>query len=285
METPPGPVAMETPPATSSLPGAGREGGGGGGAPKGRRRGRHALLALIGEVGSEAERQALRGTLERGKPARARAEPVQHPGERSGLDRVAQQQQEPRQPWTPFPGPCLASEGAPWTPPSPERLPPQSPAAAGREARLLARQPRGEAEVLRWGAAPSRPAALGFWGLVRSDLGLPASACARTATCRLPAAGIQEASRRRISSVPPGLAGAGPQAEGAACRGSAGRRRERSPPLQNGQEILQTSPPSCRLKQSLTCQDGRMLLNLALAGKAKQNGRTLDSSRKTRSGA
>nr|XP_027322227.2 microtubule-associated protein 1A isoform X1 [Anas platyrhynchos] len=54
METTAGPVAMET--AAPWLPGG----------PRGREARRHALLAVIGEVGTEPERGALRGALERG---------------------------------------------------------------------------------------------------------------------------------------------------------------------------------------------------------------------------
>lgn len=57
METVAGPVAMET--AAPWLPG-------------GRRREprRHALLVVIGEIGTEPERGALRGALERGEQCR-----------------------------------------------------------------------------------------------------------------------------------------------------------------------------------------------------------------------
>ncbi|XP_031443861.1 electromotor neuron-associated protein 1-like [Phasianus colchicus] len=54
METTAGPVAMET--AAPWLPGG----------PRRREARRHALLVVIGEVGTEPERGALRGALERG---------------------------------------------------------------------------------------------------------------------------------------------------------------------------------------------------------------------------
>lgn len=48
----------------------------------GGRRWRHALLAVIGEIGTEPEREALRHSLERGKPSSGR-----QPSAFSTLDR------------------------------------------------------------------------------------------------------------------------------------------------------------------------------------------------------